>query len=548
MAGAATEIGSLVFRFLGDTKSLDASNKKIDKDLDKLDKDTAKKAENIKKSVAVMTAAFIALGTGIAVGIKKAATEMDHLLEASQRLGIPIEQLSALKYAADLSGSSLEGLSASMRLLNRNLGEVANGAVGDATNAFTALGIKVTDAAGQLRGTTDILLDVAEKFSSFEDGANKSALAMALFGRQGAELIPLLNEGRTGITRMTDEAKRFGLVVSVDAARAADEFNDNIDRLTAIMSGWAIAMANKVLPTLNQWLEKVEYAVSLGKNFWLAFLGTDEKTTKIAGAVAGIASYFERLNVALANSNSQLMGFSAQAAKLNGTGMGLGEAPDIAGQRAAADEELRAQTASMASWKNELSSTLGDGSITAAQKMEVLVASLKRGTIGFREFGDMSKQVSDENKNNMLDLASATASALTQIFGENKAAAIASAIINTAVGVTKAMQLPPPFNFAQAALIAATGAAQIAAIRSTSKGGGGAAPSVGSGSFGGGSSGGGSSGGGSSGDSAPGVQNTLHVSGIGATDLFTGEMVRGLSESILKYQRDGGKVVLDGII
>jgi uncharacterized membrane protein YgcG len=160
----------------------------------------------------------------------------------------------------------------------------------------------------------------------------------------------------------------------------------------------------------------------------------------------------------------------------------------------------------------------------------------------------MSKQVSDENKNNMLDLASATASALTQIFGENKAAAIASAIINTAVGVTKAMQLPPPFNFAQAALIAATGAAQIAAIRSTSKGGGGAAPSVGSGSFGGGSSGGGSSGGGSSGDSAPGVQNTLHVSGIGATDLFTGEMVRGLSESILKYQRDGGKVVLDGII
>ena len=74
----------------------------------------------------------------------------------------------------------------------------------------------------------------------------------------------------------------------------------------------------------------------------------------------------------------------------------------------------------------------------------------------------------------MLDTASLTATALTTVFKNNKAASIAAAIINTAVSITKAIAtLPPPYGMIQAGLHAAMGAAQIAAIKSTKMASGG---------------------------------------------------------------------------
>lgn len=64
-----------------------------------------------------------------------------------------------------------------------------------------------------------------------------------------------------------------------------------------------------------------------------------------------------------------------------------------------------------------------------------------------------------------VDQALATA---TAIFGNNKALSIASAIINTARGVTGALAFTPwtPLNFVMAALVAAAGVAEIATIKS----------------------------------------------------------------------------------
>ncbi len=71
------------------------------------------------------------------------------------------------------------------------------------------------------------------------------------------------------------------------------------------------------------------------------------------------------------------------------------------------------------------------------------------------------------------------------MFNLNKLAAIGSAVVNTAQGVTRALaEYPPPLSFAMAAAQAAAGAVQIQAIKSTSFGGGttpsaaGAAPTV----------------------------------------------------------------------
>lgn len=123
-----------------------------------------------------------------------------------------------------------------------------------------------------------------------------------------------------------------------------------------------------------------------------------------------------------------------------------------------------------------------------------------------------------------------------------KAFGIAEAVINTAVGITEALKLPPPLGWAQAAAVAAAGAAQIATIASARPNSA-RTPTV---------SGGGGYGGGYSAGGGPAVQtpkndnalpNTayLQITGKGT---MTMDEVRELAEKIVDLQKDGFKLVV----
>lgn len=137
-------------------------------------------------------------------------------------------------------------------------------------------------------------------------------------------------------------------------------------------------------------------------------------------------------------------------------------------------------------------------------------------------------------------IAEASASSDEEQFRSRKAAGIASAVVNTAEGVTRALSsAAPPLNFANAAAVAASGAAQIAAISRQTMGGGGGGGSVPSPSQSdGGREEGSRDGGGER------QERRLIVSGMEPNQLFTGEAVRSLMDEIAQAQEDGYKAVL----
>src|SRR5262249_17363417 len=141
------------------------------------------------------------------------------------KTGVTVEDLSKLKFAAEQSGSSFDGLQTALRGLANNMEAAAAGSKSQEA-AFKALGVSATDASGNLRPMNDVLLDVADKFKTMPDGATKSALAMDIFGRSGLAMIPMLDEGSAGIKAMGDQAQRLGIVFTGEAAKGADEFND----------------------------------------------------------------------------------------------------------------------------------------------------------------------------------------------------------------------------------------------------------------------------------------------------------------------------------
>ncbi len=159
---------------------------------------------------------------------------------------------------------------------------------------FDALGISVRDANGALRPTAEVLKEVADRFQTMPDGAEKTALAMDLFGKSGAAMIPMLNAGSEGMTALMEEARALGLVISQETADSAGKFNDNLNKLYGAASGLAAIIAAQLAPVLEQISNVI---VQLAQGFqnlspeWQSFIGWSAGLAVVLGPVLlGIAA------------------------------------------------------------------------------------------------------------------------------------------------------------------------------------------------------------------------------------------------------------------
>ncbi len=185
-----------------------------------------------------------------AASIKAAVDMADQLDDLAEKSGIAVEKLSALRYAGEVTGTPLEALATGIRKLGQNMAAAAGGAKEQAA-AFDAVGISITRADGSLRAQDEVLGELATRFAGYEDGAAKSALAMELFGKQGEALIPLLNQGASGIDNLRQEGEKLGAVFGSTLAKQAADFNDNLTRLRLSGEGARMTFAGELLPTLN---------------------------------------------------------------------------------------------------------------------------------------------------------------------------------------------------------------------------------------------------------------------------------------------------------
>lgn len=177
------------------------------------------------------------------------AEAADRMGKLAQTTGVSVESFSRMAYAGQLSGVSAEGLSAAMVKLDKAMAE-ASGGTGKQAQLFAQLGVKVNDASGHMRGADAVMKDVADRFASMEDGAAKTALATELFGKAGAELIPMMNEGGVGLAKMADEADRLGITISTGASASAAAFNDNMQKLRMAFQAVGQRAAAELTPAL----------------------------------------------------------------------------------------------------------------------------------------------------------------------------------------------------------------------------------------------------------------------------------------------------------
>lgn len=202
------------------------------------------------KRAGLLVGGLVAAAGGALFALVRSYAEAgDSAIKGAQKIGIGVEALQELRYAAKLANVETEELDSSLIKLTRN---VALAARGDraAARPFDRLGIAIRDANGHLRDAADLLPEIADKFQDLDDPLKKVALAQELFGKSGADLLPLLSGGSRELRAMGREARALGVVLSREDAAAGEEFMDALTRIGAALAGARNEIGRELLPVL----------------------------------------------------------------------------------------------------------------------------------------------------------------------------------------------------------------------------------------------------------------------------------------------------------
>ncbi len=181
----------------------------------------------------------------------------DDLAKMSARTGFSVETLSELGFAADLSGASMEVLENGIRKMQRTLVDAATG-MASAQDALAILGLTIADL-DQLSPEQQFKL-IADRLAAIEDPTIKAAAAMELFGRSGTQLLPMLAGGAAGIEQLQEQARKLGLTISTEDAKAAERFSDILSIMWKVLKQGVFVVGSALVPVLTQtaqWVTRV---------------------------------------------------------------------------------------------------------------------------------------------------------------------------------------------------------------------------------------------------------------------------------------------------
>ena len=230
--------------------------------------------------------AATAVTAPIIAATMKFASFGDAVNKMSARTGLSAKSVSALGFAAEQSGTDMETLEKGFQGLARFSLNAERG-LSTATDSMDDLGFSLADLQG--KSPEDQFKVIADKLAAVEDPGRKAALAMSIFGKSGAKLLPLLSSGAAGISALQAEAERLGITLSDEDAQAAADLTDAMNRMKrAMAAAWmngGAALAEGMIKITN----RMASLATLASNY-IKENKSLVRTIIAIGSVIGIAS------------------------------------------------------------------------------------------------------------------------------------------------------------------------------------------------------------------------------------------------------------------
>lgn len=182
-------------------------------------------------------------------GMASAAAEnIDVQGKLSRRLGTTYGELAGLKLAGDLAGVGIDAIGKSMTKVDVAMQKAAGGSK-SAQEAFATLGLTAEHLQGM--SSADRFTEIASSIASLQTPAQRAAAAVALFGDEGAQLLPMFEGGAESIRRTTKEAELFGLTLTNAQVSNVEEMNDSFTRVYASIQGVVQQVVAHLAPAIT---------------------------------------------------------------------------------------------------------------------------------------------------------------------------------------------------------------------------------------------------------------------------------------------------------
>ena len=221
-----------------------------------------------QRGFALFTRGLGALGVGFGVtsiirgftDSAKAAIEFgDEVQKAVAKTGIAAEAFSELAHAAKQNDIELAALGTAFKKMQQTVSEAGSGTK-SALELFRALGLELEELRKLAPDKQFELL--ADRIDALKDPADRTRAAVELFGRAGADLLPLFEDGAAGIRAAREEAQRLGATLTGEQAQALAAADDSIKRLSASYDGFTRTITANVAPTLAEFFDNINERIT----------------------------------------------------------------------------------------------------------------------------------------------------------------------------------------------------------------------------------------------------------------------------------------------
>jgi hypothetical protein len=194
--------------------------------------------------------AFVsAVGAAELAASKSFADEGNKLEKMAYRTGMATDALSELGYAAQLCGSNIETVEASVHKMQTLLGEAAKGSQ-TAKDKLALLGLTYADL--KKLSPEDQLMLLVNKLGGIKDSGQRAAMTMQIFGESANKLMPMIDAGSESLEKMREEARKLGISMSNENAQAAMEYTNALTRLSALFKGITNSIGAALAPELTR--------------------------------------------------------------------------------------------------------------------------------------------------------------------------------------------------------------------------------------------------------------------------------------------------------
>jgi hypothetical protein len=246
---------------------------------------------SVGAGAADLGARIMAVGTAAVAGFgaagKTFANMGEQLTKMSQRTGVSVESLSELGYAASQSGIEMDAVEKSLRLMQKAVVAAAKGSK-KAGDALAYLGLSVADLDGL--APEDQFKLIGDRLSKVADPTIRAASAMAVFGRSGTAILPMLARGAAGINELQAEARRLGLTISTTDAAAGEKLNDTFERVWMMVRRAIFGIGAAIGPVLMDVLARIQEVVAEGMRWVNANRALIASVLKLAVGVAAVGA------------------------------------------------------------------------------------------------------------------------------------------------------------------------------------------------------------------------------------------------------------------